>query len=197
MNLQNKKLNTTILLFLLISISFFIQDSNILYKGDTLGNVFIFFGSFFCLLLAAKYLLNNYISEFINLKMIFGIILIIIDFVLISTFIAAIILDTMQAPLLLIGSLFVFSIYNLIYLIMSKFWKKVVTSKKIKLFGILNIVFIVFIYLLLITPLLTDSNDSELDSSEAKTLLYISFLILILNIVYPINLMILRKKNNS
>lgn len=197
MNLQNKKLNTTIILFLLISISFFIQDSNILYKGDTLGNVFIFFGSFFCLLLVAKYLLNNYISEFINLKMIFGIILIIIDFVLISTFIGTIVFDAMQAPLILISSLFVFSIYNLIYLIMSKFWKKVLISKKIKLFGILNIVFIMFIYLLLITPLLTDSNDNELDSSEAKILLYISFLILILNIVYPINLMILRKKNNS
>jgi hypothetical protein len=194
MNLQNKKLNTTIILFLLISISFFIQDSNILYKGDTLGNIFVFFSSFFCLLLLAKYLLNNYISELINLKMIFGIILIIIDFMLISTFIGTIIFENMQAPLILIGSLFIFSIYNLIYLIISKFWKKILVSKKIELFSILNIVFIVLIYLLLINPLLTDSNDNELDSSEAKILLYISYLILILNIVYPINLMILRKK---
>jgi len=195
MNLQNKKLNTTILLFLLIAISFFIQDSNILYEGDDLGNIFIFFSSLFCLLLLSKYLLNNYISELINIKMIFGMILLITDFMLILAFIGTI-LENIQTPIILISALFIFSIYNLIYLSLSKFWKKIVVSRKIKLVSFLNIIFIVLIYLLLITPLLTDSNDGDLDSDD-KILLYLSYLILILNIVYPINLMVLKEKINS
>ena len=180
MTYKNRKLNTSILVISSLIIAFFIQNL-VEFCGDELEKFYFFFSSFVLLITIAKYFLNNYFTDFINVKTICGIVLLLFDLMLISTFIACIVLENASAPILMINLLFCFSIYNLIYLLITKFWNLKYNTKKTNILSVFNIIFILSIYLLTIIPQITKIETDDMNDNAGILLLTIALLLFVIN----------------
>ena len=200
MNLQiekkrNKTLTSIIIILASIIISFFVQQSNLFYKGDEIGNIAVFFLSFFIILISTSYLFREITSEIINVKIILGLILFILDITLILTFFGSVVLKIMSAPKFTITLLFIFGLFNLYYIFKTKFWKRQFVAKGSNILSIINFLLICTIYLFFIYNSHLQSCDLIVEEDEDKLLYLTAFLILTLNIIYPTLLFLTNKKN--
>ena len=199
MNIQilekRKKILTPLIIILLSAIiSFYIQQSNFFYKGDELGNIAVFFFSFFILIIGTSFFFRESTIEIINVKMICGVILLIIDITLILTFLGTVILKQMSGPIITTILLFIFSLFNFVYLINSKFWSRQYFSKKYNILSYLNIFFIITIFQVFIANLNQSVDFRHLQDTEIVLFLII-LLIPLINIIYATFLIWLHKKD--
>lgn len=177
--------------YLLLSaiISYFIQNSNFLYSGDSLGNIAIFIFSFFALsILMYKFLIPVKLN-FVHFKSIIGIIGITST---LTIFIFAIALISENRFLFLGFYMLLLSIYNFIYFTISKFWINNYKEKTNKILSILNITFYIPIFLIMLNISIKDSYN-HFDSEDLLILLIITSITLI-NIIYSIKVIKDNKK---
>ncbi len=198
MNIQTSEKRKKLLLPLIIIfaaiLSFYIQQSNFFYKGDELGNIAVFFLSFLFLTIGISFFFRENTIAIVNTKTICGLILLILDITSISTFFGTVVFKHMTGPIFIIISLFVFSLFNLFYLIYSRFWAIHYSPKYTNITSFINIFFILTIFMYFIRFVNKINHNIDLDDSTIMLLLVIMSIPLI-NIIYSTFLIKLHKKD--